>query len=134
MTNGSEITELRALAAKQPHLEMVLGALDRLSDPVIIADPMGIICFVNMQAELVFSYSRDELIGKNVEVLLPETLREGHIKFRTDFWKVPRVRSMGAGRQLKGVTKDGREFPCEIMLSPYTTQHGRYVSAQVRVL
>ncbi len=131
---SDEIQQLQDLVAKQPHLEMVLGALDRLSDSVIIAGPTGLICFANTQAELVFGYSREEMIGKHVEMLLPETIRESHVKYRTDFWKAPRVRSMGAGKQLSGVTKEGKEFPCEIMLSPYTTQYGRYVSAQIRAL
>lgn len=130
----SDLERLQALAAKQPHLEMVLGALDRLSDPVIIADASGIICFLNAQAELVFGYTKEEIVGQPVEMLLPQSIREEHVKYRTDFWKVPRVRPMGAGRELKGVTKDGREVACEIMLSPYTTQHGRYVSAQLRIL
>lgn len=129
-----DITQLRDLQAKQPHLEMLRGALDRLSDSVIIADPDGVICFVNAQAELVFGYRNQELVGRKVECLLPATLHEAHAKYRSDFWRNPKVRAMGAGKQLTGITKEGREFPCEIMLSPFSTDYGRYVSAQIRAI
>jgi PAS domain S-box-containing protein len=128
-----ELQELRTLVARQPHLDMLAGALEGLSDPLVIANPEGEICFVNSQTELVFGYDRSELVGKKVDILLPPSLREGHMKFREDFWKQPRVRAMGQGRKLAGCTKAGTEFSCEIMLSPYSTKQGRFVSATIRV-
>lgn len=129
-----EITQLREMAARQPHLDMLAGAIEGLPDPLLIANPDGDICFVNRMVELVFGYDRSELIGQKVDVLLPERLRAGHVKFREDFWKLPRVRPMGAGRKLTGCSKIGVEFVCEIMLSPYSTKQGRFVSATIRVI
>lgn len=131
---SEELDDLRLMVARQPHLDMLAGAIEGLPDPLIIAQPDGTIAFVNRQTELVFGYDRGELIGNKVDMLLPEQMRESHVKLRTDYWKTPRVRSMGAGRQLKGRCKDGREFSCEIMLSPYSTKQGPFVSATVRVL
>lgn len=131
---SDELSQLRQMVARQPHLDMLAGAIEGLPDPLVIANPEGEICFVNRMVELVFGYDRSELVGQKVDLLLPPDKRDGHIKFREDFWKVPRVRPMGAGRTLSGCTKSGSVFSCEIMLSPYSTKQGRFVSATIRVL
>jgi PAS domain S-box-containing protein len=138
---SEELDQLRELAAKQPYLEMLAGALDALADPVIIASVDGTIQFVNAMTELIFGYKKADLLGQKVEMLIPERYRGHHVGYREGFWKRPRVRSMGSGKAgsgdhttlLVGLTKEGTEFPCYIMLVPYATQKERLSCVQIRV-
>jgi len=131
---SEELIQLRELAAKQPRLEMVLGALDELDDAVIIADPAMTITYANRKARLVFRYGETELVGQKVHMLVPLPIQEPHVGYTAKFWDNPTMRPMGAGKKLTGRRKDGTEFPCEIKLSPYSTGAEQYVSAQIRVL
>ena len=83
---------------------------------MIMINQAGAIIMVNVQAERVFGYSRDELLGQPVEMLVPERFREHHPGLREAFFAKPRARPMGAGRELYGLRKDGGEFPVEIGL------------------
>ncbi len=74
----------------------------------------GVILLVNSQAESLFGYSRAELLGKAVEQLVPERFRHGHPQTRANFFRSPMTRSMGVGRDLFGLRKDGTEMPIEI--------------------
>lgn len=131
---SDELIQLRELAAKQPRLEMVLGALDELDDAVIIADPSMTITYVNRKAKLIFRYAENELVGQKVHMLVPSPSQEGHVGYTARFWDNPTVRPMGAGKKLTGRRKDGSEFPCEIKLAPYSTGTEQYVSAQIRIV
>jgi hypothetical protein len=71
-----------------------------------------------------FGYSRDELIGQPVELLIPTRLRERHVGHRAAYMAAPRVRSMGQGLDLSGLKKDGTEFPVEVSLSYVHTEEG----------
>lgn len=84
---------------------------------IVIVDADGRIKLVNAQVERLFGYSRDELIGQPVEMLVPERLRAAHSDFREVFSRNPETRPMGAGRDLYGRRKDGSEFPIEIGLN-----------------
>src|SRR5205085_12214843 len=77
---------------------------------------------VNRQTELAFGYSRDELTGQPVEILVPERLRGAHIDERTRYQADPHTRPMGIGLELFGRRKDGTEFPVEISLSPLRSE------------
>ena len=92
--------------------------LDAAPDGIVAVDREGRIAFVNTQAEKLFRYTRDELLGQPVEVLVPERLREQHVGDRQGFTTAPRTRPMGAGLALAARRKDGSEFPVEISLSP----------------
>src|SRR5687767_10904569 len=81
-------------------------------------DHDGRIVLINSEAETLFSYRRDELLGRPVEDLIPPRLRGLHPAFRTAFFIEPQNRRMGAGRELFGLRKDGSEFPIEIGLKP----------------
>jgi len=90
----------------------------------VMIDREGRILLVNSQAELMFGYGREELLGQPVEILVPEQFRRGHPDFRKAFFASPETRPMGKGRELRGLRKDGTEFPVEIGLTPIQTPDG----------
>jgi PAS domain S-box-containing protein len=91
----------------------------------------GVIEMVNVQVERIFGYSRWELLGRPIEVLLPERYRGHHAGLRTEFFAAPVARQMGEGRDLYGRKKDGSEFPIEIGLSPIETDDGTMVLSAI---
>ena len=97
----------------------------------VLIDQQGRILLVNAHAERLFGWVRDELIGKDVEVLVPERFANTHPGDRTHFFAAPESRAMGAGRELFARRKDGSEFPVEIGLNPIQTPHGVVVLANV---
>ena len=97
----------------------------------VLIDHQGRIVLVNAHAEKLFGYTRDELIGKGVEILVPERFGPSHATDRANFFIAPEARAMGAGRQLFARRKDGSEFPVEIGLNPIQTPHGLVVLANV---
>ena len=101
-------------------------------DAIALVDQAGRIRRVNAQAEAMFGYRGDELAGKGIEILLPERFHERHVRHRKGYSADPRVRPMGAGLELLGRRRDGREFPVDIMLSPVETAEGRLVLSVVR--
>ena len=98
---------------------------------VLVVDPDGRIILVNDQIETLFGYSRDELIGREVECLLPERFRDAHPVLRHQFHESPQTRPMGAGRDLAGLRKDGTEFIFEIGLSPFHSEGQQLVMVSV---
>jgi two-component system, LuxR family, sensor kinase FixL len=98
---------------------------------MVMIDQAGKILMVNAQAEQVFGYLRDELLGRPVETLVPERFRGHHPGLRRAFFVDPRPRPMGAGRDLYGIKKDGSEFPIEIGLNPIETDEGLMVLSAI---
>lgn len=98
---------------------------------VVLADAKGRIVLVNKRTEELFGYSREELAGQPVEILLPTSVRERHAGYREGYMKGPESRAMGAGRDLHGRRKDGKEVPVEIGLNPIPTPAGMHVLAAI---
>jgi PAS domain S-box-containing protein len=98
---------------------------------IVMVDSSGRIVLVNSQLETYFGYQRSELLGQPVEMLIPERLRTRHDEYRSRFLDEHRARSMGLGRNLFGLRKDGSEFPVEIGLSPVETDHQTHILASV---
>ena len=106
--------------------------LEFAPDAVIGVDEQGEIQLVNSLTEAVFGYSRGELIGRSVEMLVPSGLSDDHVIHRDRYFESPRTRPMGAGLDLYARRKDGTEFPCEISLSTVATDSGMMALAGIR--
>ncbi len=98
---------------------------------ILLVNQNGAIALVNAQAERLFGYSREELLGQSIETLVPARFRGAHSGHRAAFFADPAMRAMGAGRDLYGQHKDGREIPIEIGLNPIESKNGRMVLASI---
>lgn len=111
--------------------ELARRALDTAPDALLIIDAQGIVRFANAQASVLFGYPHEELIGQQVERLMPERFRARHAGYRGDYFAAPRLRPMGSGLALFARRRDGGEFPAEIGLSPVTADRA-LVAAVIR--
>lgn len=112
--------------------EALLRVLDAAPDASVMIDARGVIVFANAQAERFFGWQRSELLGQQIEILVPESARAGHVGQRDRYAASPRPRPMGAGLELNARRRDGREVPVEISLSPIETPAGTFFTAAVR--
>lgn len=106
--------------------------LDVAPDAIVVITRTGAISAVNTQAEAIFGYTRDELVGQPLEMLLPQRFRGGHVTHRLAFTADRRKRPMGAGLELFGLKRDGTEFPVDIQLSSLVTKDGTLPVAAIR--
>ena len=120
--------------AQRKSEQLFRGLLDSAPDGMVIVDVSGLVQVVNLQAERLFGYSRMELRGQPIEMLLPERFRAAHLRHRFGYFGRPQARPMGANLDLFGRRKDGSEFPVDISLSPMESEGGLLVIAAVRDL
>jgi hypothetical protein len=123
----------KTMAAKTM-AEVLLSSdlLETLPDAIVAVDRDGTIVQVNSQAQALFGYERDELIGQQVEMLVPENYRREHHHHRQNFADAPKTRRMGANLELSGRRRNGSEFPVEISLSPVSTENGTFILSAIR--
>jgi two-component system cell cycle sensor histidine kinase/response regulator CckA len=111
--------------------DMVFALLESASQAIISIDRHGAIVLANRRTEEMFGYSREELLGAQIEILLPESKRSPHTRQRDDYFARPRTRPMGIGMDLAGRRKDGQEFPVEVSLNTIQTEEGSFAIAFV---
>ncbi len=112
--------------------DLARGALEAAPDAIIIIDASGLVRYANRQVSALFGYTHDEIVGQNVERLMPERFRVRHVGHREGYISSVRVRPMGAGLDLFGRRRNGAEFPIEISLSPIQDGEGVLVAAAIR--
>jgi PAS domain S-box-containing protein len=106
--------------------------LEAIPDAVAAVNREGVIIQINSQTESLFGYTRDELIGQRIEILVPERQRTSHTGHRDQFHYQPKIRRMGSGLDLCGRRRDGSEFPVEISLSPVALGDSAMVLSVIR--
>jgi len=131
---------LRTEIARRHQVELALRDSEHLffnllhgaPDAIVIVDQQGIIKMVNEQAEKLFCYPHNSLLGETLEKLLPEEFAERHLKHREQYLEKPYCRFMGAGLELNAQTKSGESIAVEVSLSPLQTDTGWLVTAAIR--
>lgn len=129
------LIELGGNMEQRPQFEITANLFNKVVEAapnaMIMINTHGQIVMVNLQAEKLFGYSRGELMGSEVEKLVPVKLRSSHTSLRESFLKAPQTRAMGAGRELFGLRRDGTEVPIEIGLNPLEIDSEFYVLASI---
>lgn len=126
------MSAVRDITARKRADQKFRDLLEAAPDAMVIVNRAGCIVLVNSQTQRMFGWTREELLGHPVEMLVPARFRGGHGGHREGFFGAPRTRSMGEGRELYGLRRDGTEFPVEISLSPIETEEGLLVSSTIR--
>jgi PAS domain S-box-containing protein len=130
--NLADVTQLRTRRDAQLLRARYRDLLDSMPDAVVVVNEIGRIALVNRQAEQMFGYGSQELVGAPLETMLPERYRAGHGRHRERYMSRPHARPMGQGLELHGQRKNGGEFPVEISLSPLQTDVGQFALSAIR--
>ena len=129
-----DVTEMRRLEFQQEMLDRFRALIDAAPDALVIVGQEGRIQLINGQAEKLFGYTREELLGQPIEVLVPARYHERHRHLRRNYFDDLSARPMGNGVDLWALRKDQTEFPAEISLAPLATDAGILVTAAIRDL
>ena len=122
---AQDITELKLMEEiAEGAIKYALGLIEAAPDAVVIVGPDGRIAFANTETERQFGYAKKEIIGNQVEMLIPERFHSQHGDHRRRYDSKPEVRPMGLGLALFGRRKDGSEFPVDVALSPVQIEPG----------
>ncbi|MEO6071205.1 MAG: PAS domain-containing sensor histidine kinase [Chitinophagaceae bacterium] len=116
---------------KDDNVQQCLALFNYATVGIVITDKEGVIINFNKYVEIQFGYTKADVLGKKVEILLPQSIHAKHEAYRDKFIKHPQNRIMGAGRDLYARKKDGTEFPVEVSLSHYSLNNDEYVIAFV---
>jgi len=126
------IAAIRDMSERKKAEEKFRALLESAPDAMVIVDARGRIVLVNAQTESMFGYTRQELLGRSVEMLIPDRFSSHSTSDRSGYFSRPVVRAMGTLLDLWGVKKDGTEFPIEMSMAPLDTQDGLLVSSAIR--
>jgi PAS domain S-box-containing protein len=107
-------------------IEMLDALFKHATEGIIVTDPNASIVLINPKAEMLFGYTKEELVSNTIETLIPNRYARSHVKHRDSYMKKPHARGMGIGLELFALRKDGSEFPVEVSLSSFTTSDGQY--------
>lgn len=128
---ADSLDRLRAVSEHLVEPEAYTQAVEKLPIALLWAKTDGSVVLFNAEAELLFGYHRSEVLGQPVEMLVPDTLRDQHVRHRSGYAVHPRTRPMGAHLRLQALHKTGREFPVTIHLAPLVTLSGTLIQAAV---
>ncbi len=130
----TDITERKRAEQRLRETEQFFrSVLELAPDGLMVADEKGMIQLANAQCEKLFGYSREELIGQPIEMLVPADVRAKHPALREAFHRNPAARDMGVGRELRGQRKEGTVFPVEVGLSPLPPRQGQTVQVAISI-
>jgi len=132
VNNKRDITKQKALRDSKLIDARYRDLLESIPDAIVIVNDTRNIVLINSQTETLFGYMRAELLGQSIDTLVPLLFQEKHPEHRAKYFADPKVRPVGAGLELFGRRKDGKEFPVEISLSPLKTEEGMFVSSSFR--
>jgi PAS domain S-box-containing protein len=131
-----EIAEIRAtfidVTQRKAAERRFQALMESAPDAMLVVDLQGDLVLANTQAEKLFGYSRDEMLGRKVEMLVPEGVRDRHVAHREKYVQHPGTRPMGSSMELAGQRKDGTTLPIEVTLGPIETDEGMLVVAVAR--
>lgn len=113
--------------AMRRHIEMLDALFKSATEGIIVVDSWGAIQLINPKAQELFGYSEDDLLGKKIEILIPQRYARNHVDHRMNYAQHPHARSMGSNMELSARRRDNSEFPVEVSLSPFTTSDGEYI-------